>query len=390
MSKKVSHAKPAPSAAKPAAPRRTPSAIKAEVQRLDRDLLALLRQRAQAALDLAEALGRQNPAQAYPDDGVFLDPVLKAAGDGHASHAAGDATPLPMESVRAIFQELAAARRAVTKPPRVAFLGPDYSYSHLATLERFGHSVQLAAVASIGAVFEAVNRGDVSYGTVPLENSTDGRIVDTLDMFSRLPVRICGEVHLRIHHCLLAKCPRSEINQVYSRPQALSQCRDWLAKHLPNARTISMTSTAAAAELARDKPGAAAIASREASVFYGLDLVAENIEDNPSNVTRFAVIGHDVNAPSGNDKTAILFQIPHAAGALADALGIFKKNNLNLTWIESFPIPGADGYLFFVELEGHESEPAPAAAVEALRKKALRLEVLGSFPAGFLRDVTGA
>ena len=147
-------------------------------------------------------------------------------------------------------------------------------------------------VGSIGAVFEEVNRGHCDYGLVPIENSTDGRIADTLDMFTRLPVQICGEVNFSIHHCLLGRCPRNEVQEVYSKPQALSQCRNWLTRHLPQARTVEVTSTSTSAQLAKDKPGAAAIASVQAAVHYGLDVLAENIEDQKGNVTRFAVIGH--------------------------------------------------------------------------------------------------
>ena len=176
-------------------------------------------------------------------------------------------------------------------------------------------------------------------------------------MFARLPVRICGEVQLRIHHNLLAKCPRAEVQEVFSKPQALSQCRDWLSKHLPWARVVEMNSTAAAAQLAAGKPGAAAIASREAAASYGLEVVAADIEDNKGNFTRFAIIGGEAAPRTGQDKTALMFEIPHRPGSLADVMGVFKRGRLNLTWIESFPLLGTPNeYLFFVELEGHHSE----------------------------------
>ena len=172
------------------------------------------------------------------------------------------------------------------------------------------------------------------------------------------------------------------MREVYSKPQALSQCRNWLAKHLPAARTIEVTSTSTAAQLAGEKPGAAAIASLQAGIHYGLEVLAEDIEDNPTNTTRFAVIGDHVPPRTGNDRTAMLFQVEHRPGALADAMMIFKRNKLNLTWIESFPIPGSNrGYLFFVEMEGHETDAQLRRAVATLKKKALRLEILGSFPA---------
>jgi chorismate mutase/prephenate dehydratase len=194
-------------------------------------------------------------------------------------------------------------------------------------------------------------------------------------------VRICGEIELRIHHTLLGKCPRTEVREVYSKPQALSQCRNWLAKHLPAARSIEVTSTSTAARLAGEKPGAAAIASRQAGIHYGLEVLAENIEDNTSNTTRFAVIGDLSPARTGHDQTAMLFQVEHRPGALADAMMVFKRGKLNLTWIESFPTPGARGYLFFVQMEGHQTDAHLRRAVATLEKKTLRLEILGSFPA---------
>ena len=263
---------------------------------------------------------------------------------------------------------------------RIACLGPIYSYSHLAALHRFGQAVEFVPVGTIAAVFEEVDQHHADFGIVPVENSTDGRIADTLEMFTRLPVRICGQVEMHIHHTLLGKCSRAEVREVYSKPQAISQCRNWLAKHLPLARTIEVTSTATAAQLAGEKPGAAAIASRQAGVEYKLDVLAENIEDNPHNLTRFVVIGGQVPDRTGNDRTAILFQMEHRPGTLADALNIFKRSRLNLTWIESFPLPGSDrAYLFFVEVAAHPVDRRFQRRNGAQRK-ALRLEVLGAFP----------
>lgn len=347
------------------------ASLRKKIDKLDKDLVELINQRARLALQIGKLKDSEGQSVYAPER---EEAVIRRAVEINKG-------PLDEECIQSIFRELMSGSRALQKKLRVAYLGPEFSYSYLAALERFGGTVDWVSVGSIPAVFEAVNRGDVDFGLVPLENSTDGRVVDTLDMFTRLPVRVCGEVQLRIHHNLLAKCPWGEINQVYSRPQALSQCRDWLAKHLPQARTIPIASTAAAAELSRDKPGAAAIASREAAVHYGLDLLAESIEDNQANVTRFAVIGDDAPPRTGKDKTAIMFQVPHKPGSLADALNIFKKNKLNLTWIESFPIPETgDGYLFFAEFNGYESDAPVKRALTSLEKKAIRLEILGSYP----------
>ena len=288
--------------------------------------------------------------------------------------------PLSNQAMRGVFRELISGTRALETRLQVGYLGPEYSYSHLATLERFGTSAELVPIGSISAVFEEVNRCQIEYGVVPIENSTDGRIADTLEMFTRLPLRICGEVEMAIHHNLLGLCQRSDVKEVYSKPQALSQCRNWLSQHLPSARTIEVTSTSTAAQLASERPGVAAIASRQAGIHHGLDILASNIEDNRANLTRFAIIGQTTGVRTGDDKTAIMFGVAHRPGGLADSMAIFKRNRLNLTWIESFPIPGPeDGYLFFIELEGHESDTRVRRAITSLEKKATRLEILGSY-----------
>ncbi len=363
MAKSTTRKKPTPGPKPPAA----------RLAQIDADLLALIQQRASLVAEAA--------AQAANEAGSMATLDAEAARLGTLIETAGG--PLPPRIVRAIFREIQSGCRALVRQPRIAFLGPLYSYSHLAAMHRFGRSVQLVPVGTIAAVFEEVHQGHADFGLVPVENSTDGRIADTLAMFTRLPVRICGQVEIYIHHSLLAKCSRAEVKEVYSRPQAISQCRNWLAKHLPAARTIEVTSTSTAAQLAAEKPGAAAIASPQAGVEYALAVLAENIEDNPENTTRFAVIGGQVPERTGNDRTAMLFQVAHRPGALAEAMNIFKRNKLNLTWIESFTIPGtARGYyLFFVEMEGHQSDARLRRAVAALKRKSLRLEILGSFPA---------
>jgi chorismate mutase/prephenate dehydratase len=269
------------------------------------------------------------------------------------------------------------------EPVRIAYLGPEFSYSYSAARKYFGATDGFQAVQTIGAVFEEIEQGHSTYGVVPIENSTDGRIVDTLTMFIRRPVRICGEVLLPIHHNLLAKCDRSEIKEVYSKPQALSQCRVWLAEHLPNAQWVEVASTALAAQIATRTAGAAAVASRDAGIALGLDLVAESIEDNKNNITRFAIIGGDEPKPTTNDKTSLMFQVPHKPGALADVMLLFRDNGLNLTWIESFPVPGvANEYFFFVELDGHRTQPNVENAIRSLEQSAIRLNFLGSYPKG--------
>ncbi len=349
----------------------SPAAVRKELDRLDRELVKLLSDRARTAVKYAQS--RQaagGPLIDLSDETDQLDAAL-ALSKG----------PLDERALRGVLREVISGCRSLVRPVHIAYLGPKYSYSHLAAIERFGDSTDLTPAATIKAVFEAVHYGQAEYGLVPIENSTDGRVVDTLDMFAKLPLTITGEVQLRIHHHLLGKCARSEVTEVYSKPQALSQCRDWLAKNVPQAKLIEMTSTAVAAQIAADKPGAAAVASREAGAHYGLASIDADIEDNKHNVTRFAIIGGQPPKRSGRDKTALMIEIPHKPGALADAMAVFKRARLNLSWIESFPMSGSKNeYLFFIEFEGHQTDGRVKSALTSLAKKTAKMHILGSFP----------
>lgn len=344
--------------------------LRREMDGVDREILTALNRRA----ELAQQIGKLKQSDAR----AIYDPVREA----EVLQKAVDANdgPLGDESVRAIYRELISGMRAVQTRLRVAYLGPEFTFSHLAAIERFGQSAELMPVGTIAAVFEEVERGQAEFGVVPMENSTDGRVVDTLDCFSRSHVRVCGELPLRIHHCLLGVGTREAVQAVYSKPQPLSQCRNWLAKHLPRAVIHEVASTAEAAKLAKEDAYSAAVASAQAGVNYGLPVLAKNIEDQPDNITRFAVIGKETGARTGSDKTALMLEIAHEPGALADVMAVFKRNRLNMTWIESFPIPGSRGrYLFFIEFVGHQQELRARRAVATLGKKAQRLEILGSY-----------
>jgi chorismate mutase/prephenate dehydratase len=344
--------------------------LRRELDDVDSELLEAIQLRA----ELARQIGQLKQAAGQP----IYDPqreteVLRRATKSNHGLLRG-------ESVRRVFRELISATRGVQTPIRVAYLGPEFTFSHLAAIERFGQSAELVPVGTIAAVFEEVERGQAAFGVVPLENSTDGRVSDTLDCFSRSTVRICAELPLRIHHCLLGTGTRDGVATIYSKPQPLSQCRNWLAKHLPRAVLHEVASSADAARRAKDDPTAAAVASAQAGVNYELPVLAKNIEDQADNITRFAVIAAETGPRSGNDKTALMLEISHQPGALADAMAIFKRNRLNMTWIESFPIPGSRGrYLFFIEFVGHQSELRARRAVASLGKKSLRLEILGSY-----------
>jgi chorismate mutase / prephenate dehydratase len=365
---------PPPAPAKPSAVAsntKVAAGLESELAKIDSEILKLANRRAAATLKLIEAA---------PDKRAMLfDPH---ADDTLWSRLSGETSgPLQASSVRGIFRHILSAVRNQVRVQRVAYLGPAFSFTHMAAIERFGEAADLIPVNTIAAVFEEVNRGHAEFGLVPIENSTDGRIVDTLDMFTRLPLRICGEVQLSIHHNLLGKASRGDITEVYSKPQALSQCRDWLSRNMPQARTIEVTSTSTAAQLARDKPGAAAVASRQAAVEYGLDILAHNIEDNKQNVTRFAVLGDKPMSATGKDRTSLLLQTPDKPGALANALDVFRKGKINLTWIESFPLRGPEsGYIFFLDCEGHAKDSKIKKTLDELAEGAVRMEVLGSYP----------
>lgn len=348
--------------------------LRTSIDKLDLQILKIVNERADSAAEIGRL---KNETSAEVFNPVREEEVLKNVLEANKG-------PLDEITIRAIFREIISGSRALQKIIKVAYLGPEYSYSHLAAVERFGHKVEYMCVGSIMAVFEEVNRSHVDYGVVPLENSTDGGVSETLEMFMRLPhLKICAEVRLRIHHNLLANCEQEQIRRVYSKPQALAQCRNWLSKNLPHADLKEVSSTAVAAKLAQAEPGAAAVASRQAAVNYGLRILFSDIEDYPHNETRFAIVGHQEAARSGMDKTALMFKVPHHPGSLVEALDVFKSNKLNLTWIESFPAKSESGrseYMFFVDFEGHVEDPKVKRALSNLETHCEQLVVLGAFP----------
>jgi chorismate mutase/prephenate dehydratase len=362
----------------PGAARTSPATLKnlrAQIDKLDLQILKLITERAGIAATIGKTKADSGEDIFSPArEEEVLQNVLQANEKSKG--------PLAPECVRAVFREIISGSRALEKVLKVAYLGPEYSFSHLAAVERFGQSVEFVPVASIAAVFEEVDREHVDFGVVPVENSTDGRVADTLDMFQRMRhLTISSEIRLAVHHNLVANCEPQEVRRIYSKPQALSQCRNWLSKNVPYALLKDVSSTATAAELAQREPGAAAVASRQAAVRYGLRILFAQIEDVPHNETRFAVIGHHKAGRTGNDKTAVMFRVPHNPGALVDALDVFKQNRINLTWIESFPAHSTKPeYIFFADFEGHQEDPRVSRTLKALVEHCLEVTVLGSFP----------
>lgn len=289
--------------------------------------------------------------------------------------------PLPNRCVEAVWRELMSGSFALEKPLRIGFLGPEGTFSHLASVRKFGSSVEHVPLVDIATVFEEVARGHIDYGLVPVENSIGGGVVDTLDAFLSSSAKICAEVLITIHHNLLSKAPWEKVRRIYSKPEVFSQCRKWLGTVAKDRDVEPAASTSRAAELAASEPGVAAIGSTLAGELYGLHVLYENIEDNPDNVTRFFVIGREGARRSGSDKTAFMFTTAHKPGALAEVLDVFKEKGINLTDIEKRPSKKVNWeYYFFIDAIGHCDDAAMKEAVEAAKEHCLQLTMLGSYP----------
>lgn len=292
--------------------------------------------------------------------------------------------PFSDQAIRSIYREVLSASRSLEAPIKIAYLGPEATFAHMAAREQFGSSAMFVSLPSIADAFHEVSQGRAAYGIVPIENSTEGAVAHTLDMLVETDVRICAEISLEIRLYLLSRSGRREnIQRIVSHPQAFAQSRRWLSTHYPDVRMDEVTSTAQAAQMAAQDPTIAAIASIMARDFYELEVVQANVEDYPNNVTRFIVIGDQDPRPSGDDKTSILFSVKDEVGILHRMLEPFAKNRVNLTKIESRPLKNKPWeYLFFVDLEGHREEPRVQRAIKKLEQNCLFVKILGSYPCG--------
>jgi chorismate mutase/prephenate dehydratase len=290
--------------------------------------------------------------------------------------------PLTPESVSVIYKEIMSACRALEQPLTIAYLGPEGTFSEAAAIKHFGHAAIGLPCASIDEVFQAVERGEAHYGVAPVENSTEGAVNRTLDLMLNSPLKICGEVMLRVRQHLMRKGEGLDgIQAVYSHAQSLGQCHEWLNQHLPGVETIRVTSNGEAARMAAGNPEAAAIAGELAAERHGLAIVARDIEDEPNNTTRFLVLGPEETAPSGRDKTSLVLSVRNKPGALLDLLAPFAGHHIGLSKLESRPArSGAWEYVFYVDLEGHISNPEIQRALEAVREHCTFLKVLGAYP----------
>jgi chorismate mutase/prephenate dehydratase len=289
--------------------------------------------------------------------------------------------PMEDRTLRAIYREIMSGALALEHPLQVGYLGPQATFSHLAAMGKFGHSVKYEPKSNIADVFRDVETERLDYGCVPIENSTEGAVNHTLDMFTDSSVQICAEMNLRIHHNLIAKCEFSEIKKVLSHAQVLGQCKSWLHEHMTGVEIVEVASSTKAAGIAASEKGCAAIASILAAELYGLKILHEKIEDNAHNTTRFMVIGRQAPAPTGEDKTSICFSIKDRVGVLYDCLLPFKEEDITLTMIESRPSRRRKWeYFFFIDLLGHSSEEKIKRALEKLENLTQSLRILGSYP----------
>jgi chorismate mutase/prephenate dehydratase len=345
-----------------------------EIDQIDAQILSLLHRRQ----DVAFEIGKFKRGQGLD----ILDPVRER--EVLSRLASGAQGNLNAQAIKRIFSEIISASRSVQEPLTVAYLGPEATFSHYAALAFYGHSASFRAAETIEEVFGLVEKRACEQGVVPIENSYEGSVSRTLDLFNQYDLKVGAEIFVRIRHHLLSSEGQIEgVRRVYSHPMGIAQCRLWLRAYLPGVQVKEVASTALAAKMAADEPGAAAVGSRLAGHTYGLNILRENIEDIPDNVTRFLVIGKNLTAPTGKDKTSILFYVKHEPGALHRALGALKSKNINMTRIESRPAKTKKWeYFFLVDIEGHEKDENVAGALKEMEGQCMSLKRLGSYPAG--------
>jgi chorismate mutase/prephenate dehydratase len=351
---------------------KTLSELRNKIDIIDDRILDSLNERASLVLEVGKLKAGENHDFHVPSREREIYERLVARNNG----------PFPSEAVKGVFREIISASLALEAPMMVAFLGPKATFSHLAAMQQFGLSAELVPQKSIPAVFEEVEKGRVQYGVVPVENSTEGMVSHTLDMFIESDLKINAEILLEVSHFLLSRTGRIEdVKKVYSHPQPLAQCRKWLADNLPNVPLVDVASTTLAAQIVSEDYTAAAIASEFAASIYNLKVVKERIEDQVNNFTRFLVIGKKFADKCGDDKTSLMFSVKDQVGILYHMLEPFAKRGINLSKIESRPLKKkAWEYIFFLDLAGHVSDPLIDAAIQELKGCCQYVKVLGSYP----------
>ena len=348
------------------------SDLRREIDSIDLEIVERLNHRAELALEIGRKKEKKSAEIFVPErEQQVLNRVVEASKG-----------PLPKTAISAVSKEIISASRALERPMSICYLGPAGSNTHIAATQRFGSSVSLSAADTITDVFRFVEQKKADYGVVPIENSTEGIVTHTLDMFVQSDLHICAEMFVEITHNLLSVGNDIEkIKRVYSMPQVTGQCRDWLRANLPGIEIVDVSTTARAAIIARDDPESAAVATKLAAKVYGLNILRENVEDNPFNRTRFLVIGYTEPPTTGKDKTSVVFSVPHKSGSLYRSLRVFEQENINLTLIESRPTKQMPWeYVFFIDFFGHQHDPQVRLALKSLSEHSLFVRILGSYP----------
>ncbi|HXS67924.1 MAG TPA: prephenate dehydratase [Candidatus Polarisedimenticolia bacterium] len=292
-----------------------------------------------------------------------------------------NAGPITNESLRAIYREIMSSALSLEKSMTIAYFGPEATFTHQAAIKKFGSSLLYSPLKTIGDVFFEVSKNRADYGVVPVENSTEGVVTHTLDMFVDSDLKIVAQIILRIQQCLLSKSPRKQIKKLYVHPQSLAQCRGWIQNNLPHVEIIETSSNARSAEFAAKEKNSAAIAGILAAEKYGLPVLEQDIQDNAANATRFLVLGRKCSPATGNDRTSLMVSMTDKVGALHHALAAFRRNRINLTKIESRPSKRrAWEYFFFIDCDGHQEDKRVAKAIEQLGQECSFVKVLGSYP----------
>ncbi len=355
------------------------AALRDKIDAVDVDLQRLISERARFAREVGELKGLSQAADFYRPEREAA--VLRAVVDRNAG-------PLRDEEMVRLFRELMSACLAQEEPLKVAYLGPEGTFTQSAVFKQFGHSVRSLSVPTIDEVFHEVESGIADFGVAPVENSTEGTVNHTLDMFLVSPLKICGEVELRIHQHLMGRMKDlSQIRRICSHSQSFAQCRAWLAQYLPDVEKITVSSNAEAARRARDEDGTAALGGEAAAELYDLRILFQSVEDQGDNTTRFLVIGRDQFPPSGDDKTSLLIsaQSTKGPGVLMHLLEPLAKNGITMTRIESRPSRKRKwDYVFFVDIDGHADDPTIASALSEMQDSADLFRVLGAYPKNIL------
>ncbi len=347
------------------------TSLRKKIDGIDKQLISLLNKRASLAKGVGRLKSRAGKDVYVPDREAEIYKNIMEKNQG----------PLGVGALKAIYREIMSSSLALEKSLKIAYLGPEATFTNLAAIKKFGSQVNYSSCNSITEVFKEVEAGRSDYGVVPVENSTEGAVNHTLDMFIDSNLKICSEVFLDISHNLIGKCALRSVRKVYSKLEVFGQCRAWLSSHLPSAELIEASTTSRAAEIASREKNACAIASVLAAEKYKLKILAKDIEDNVINITRFLIIGQHTPSPTKKDKTSIVFSVKDKVGVLHDVLVPFKKNRINLTKIESRPSKRkAWEYYFFVDMLGHCENLNVKKALKVLSNHCSYLKVLGSYP----------